>query len=259
MNRSYLFGLMVLLLISVIALPGCQQRPAVPTVAPEPTDPVVVIVVTATRQPTLKPTATLQATITPLPTLTAIVTGTVATTATVKATTAPQATRPPATAAAQQPTAEPTVAAPPTVSVPTNFAAPIVFSPEGTRFSDGNTIKFEFASVGPLAPDQCYRFDMTLGSPTGPGGVGDFWIGICGDQSNAGDRLVFEVKPGRFRDEANYGTLLVSADAIIPATPEYTMQWFVTVVQRLDVTDPIHPTVQALSPASVALQNSFFR
>lgn len=258
MNRSHWFGLIVLL-ISVIALPGCQQRPAVPTVAFEPTDPVVVIVVTATSQPTLQPTATSAATITPIAVFTSVVTGTVTTTATVGATAVAQATRPPATAAVQQPTAEATVQVPPTVSVPTNFAAPAVFAPEGTRFSDGNTIKFEFASVGQLAADQCYRIDMTLGNPTGPGGVGDYWVGLCGDQSNAGDRLVFQVKPGRFRDEANYGTLLVSADEIIPATPEYTMQWFVTVVQRTDVTDPIHPTVQALSPASVSLQNSFFR
>lgn len=264
MNRSHWFGLFVLL-VSVVALPGCQQRPAVPTIAFEPTDPVVVIVVTATSQPTIMPTVTSvasAATITPIQVLTSVitVTATTTTTTTTAPTRAPQATRPPATVGVQdQPTPEPTAEVPPTVPVPTNFAAPAAFLPEGTSFRDGDTVKFEFASVGPLAADQCYRVDMTLGNPTGPGGVGDYWVGLCGNQSNAGDRLIFQVKPGRFRDEANYGTLLISADEVIPPTPEYVMRWFVTVVQMTDATDPIHPTVQPLSPASISLQNTFFR
>lgn len=257
MNRSHLFGLVLLLVLAVVALPGCQQRPLVPTIAPEPTEPVVVVVVTATSQPTLAPTRTAEATITPLPTLTPIVTETV--TATVRATAVGQATRPPATTAALQPTAPPTEAAPPATNAPSNFPAPAVFAPDGTAFRDGDTVKFEFASVGPLASDQCYRLDMTLGNPSGPGGVGDYWVGLCGNTSNAGDRLVFNVKPGRFRDEPNYGTLLVSADSVIPPTPQYVMQWFVSVVRMKDATDPIHPQVEALSPNSASLQNSFFR
>ena len=256
MQRSHWLGFLCIATLCLTVLLGCQQRPVVPTVAPLPTDPVVVIVVTATSQPTLMPTNTVEATITPIPTLTPVVTETI--TATVRATSAAQATRPPATIASQPPTPRATDDAPPATAAPSNFPAPAVFSPEDKAFRDGDTLKFEFASVGALAPDQCYRFDMTLGNPNGPGGVGDYWVGYCGNQSNAGDRLVFQVKPGRFRDEPNYGTLLVSADSVIPPTPQFVMQWFVTVVQKIDETDPVHPNVQALGPASVALQNSFF-
>lgn len=253
MNHTHLLGL---LLIAVFLL-GCQQRPAVPTVALEPTAPVVVIVVTATSQPTLKPTNTTAPTITPLAALTTTVTETI--TATVSATSVAQATRPPATAAQAQPTEQPTESVPPTLPAPSSFPPPAVLAPEGKAFRDGDTLKFEFASVGPLTADQCYRLDMTLGHPTQAGGVGDYWIGMCGNQSNTGDRLVFEVKPARFRDEANYGTLLVSAENVIPATPEYVMQWFVSVVKLVDATDPVHPNVQPLSPNSSSLQNTFFR
>jgi hypothetical protein len=177
----------------------------------------------------------------------------------VAAPTVAQATRPIATTAPVEPTAPATEAAPPTASAPTSFPPPAVFAPEGKAFRDGDTVKFEFASVGQLASDQCYRIDMTLGNPTGPGGVGDYWVGMCGNSSNPGDRLVFDLKPGRFRDEANYGTLLVSADSVIPPTPEYVMQWFVSVVRMVDASDPVHPTVEALSPNSASLQNIFFR
>lgn len=235
---------------------GCQQRPAVPTIPIQPTEPVIMIIVTATSQPTLAPTKTLAATITPIPTLTPEVTATLTATVQAKPTTAP-------TQAAVVPTtlpspSEPTAAAtnPP---APVSFPAPQVFSPEDTAFRDGDTLRFEFASVGPLAPDQCYRIDMTLGNPTGPGGVGDYWVGLCGDQTAVGGRLRFDVKPGRFRDEPNYGTLLSSADSVIPPTPEYVMNWFVSVVRRVDATDPVHPKVEAQSPNSPALQNTFFR
>lgn len=265
MNRYHWLGLITIGIVCATALLGCQQRPAVPTLAPEPTEPVVVIVVTATSQPTLVPTKTSAATITPLPSLTAA--GPITITATPGATSVARATtRPPATTGAPRPTIEsqattapPEPTAPPATAVPSNFPAPQAIAPEGIRFSDGNTIKFEFTSVGALAADQCYRLDMTLGNPTGPGGVGDYWVGLCGNQSNAGDRLVFDVKPGRFRDEPNYGTLLVSADTIIPPTPEYTMQWMVSVVKVTDASDPIHPKVVGLSPGSAGLQNSFFR
>lgn len=258
MKRIHWSGVIVIGIVCMTALLGCQQRPAVPTVALEPTEPVVVIVVTATSLPTLAPTNTVAPTITPIPTLTSVVTQTV--TATVRATTVAQATRPPATTTSAEPTQAATAeSASPTTVAPSSFPAPVVFAPEGKAFRDGDTVAFEFASVGPLAADQCYRFDMTLGNPNGPGGVGDYWVGLCGDQSNAGDRLKFTLKPGRFRDEPNYGTLLVSADAVIPPTPQYTMQWHVSVVEMVDANDPIHPNVQALSPDSASLQNSFFR
>lgn len=243
-------------LLSVVALFGCQQRPtAVPTLAIAPTEPVVLVVVTATSQPTLAPTSTTEATITPIPTLTPQITATLTATVETKATAAP-------TQAAVAPTADQTQSVPtvePTAPPPTNFGAPQAISPQGTAFRDGDTIKATFTSVGPLAPDQCYRVDVTLGNPTGPGGVGDYWVGMCGNQANAGDTLRFDIKPGRFRDEPNYGTLLVSADSVIPPTPEYVMNWYVTVVRMMDASDPVHPNVEALSAPSVPLQNTFFR
>lgn len=264
MNRTRGYGILIIGFLCVVGLMGCDQRPAVPTIAPEPTQPVVVIVVTATSQPTIAPTSTTEATITPIPTLTPIVTpsGPI----TVTATPVVQATRPPATAAAVQPTAEqptgeqPTVA-PPIAVAPSSFPAPVLVAPQGKDFREVDTIKYEFTSVGPLAADQCYRLDMTLGNPDGPGGVGDWWAVLCGDQSAAGTPLFFDLKPARFRDEPNYGSLILSADdpANMPPTPRYVMQVFMSVVRIVDGTDPIHPTVEALSPNSVALQNEFFK
>lgn len=240
----------------VMGLLGCQQRPPVPTVAIEPTEAVVVVVVTATSQPTLAPTPTAEVTITPMPTLTAQVTTTLTATLVTATPQAPTKAAVPPTVA--QPTNEP-AAQPTTMTAPASFPAPQGVSPEDKAFRDGDTLRFDFTSVGPLAADQCYRLDMTLGNPTGPGGVGDYWVGLCGDQSAPASVLRFDVKPGRFRDAANYGTLLVSADSVIPPTPEYVMNWYVTVVKMLDASDPVHPQVQAISPASAPLQNTFFR
>lgn len=256
MNHKHWHGALLFGLLSMIVLLGCQQRPAVPTLAVEPTEPVVVVVVTATSQPTLAPTNTVEATITPMPTLTAQVTETI--TATLVATPTLAPTRAPAAPTAAQPTTE-AVAEPTTVSAPTTFAAPQAIAPKDTAFRDGDTLRFTFTSVGPLAANQCYRVEMTLGNPNGPGGVGDYWVGLCGDQSGAGSALRFDVKPARFRDEPNYGTLLVSAEEVIPPTPQYVMNWSVSVVNLLDATDPVHPQVQAISPASAQLQNTFFR
>lgn len=253
--RAHWVGILCIGMLCM-GLLGCQQRPAVPTLAVEPTEPVVVVVVTATSQPTLAPTNTVEATITPMPTLTAQVTETV--TATLAATPTLAPTRAPAAPTAAQPTTEAT-AEPTTVAAPSTFAAPQAIAPQDTAFRDGDTLRFTFTSVGPLAANQCYRVEMTLGNPNGPGGVGDYWVGLCGDQSAAGSALRFDVKPARFRDEPNYGTLLVSAEEVIPPTPQYVMNWSVSVVNLLDATDPVHPQVQAVSPASAQLQNTFFR
>lgn len=259
MNRSHFFGLMVLLVLSASLLFGCQQRPAVPTTAPEATEPVVVVVVTATSQPTLAPSTTPEATITPIPTLTLVVTQTV--TATVRAgTPVAAATKPAATKAAVQPTAaeQPTTSAPPTTSPPTSFQAPQPSLPEGKTFREGDTISFQFSSVGPLGPNQCYRIDMKLVNP-GVGEVGDWWVGDCGDQTAAGGQVTFKVYNRKQTPLPNYGSLIDNADAQISNTAEYQMFWTVTVVSKVDDVDPIHPKVQALSPASAALENKFSR
>ncbi len=257
-NRGHWLGLVLMTLALAFGVLGCQQRPApVPTVALSPTEPVVVVVVTATTQPTLAPTNTVEPTITPLPTFTPEVTATV--TATLQA----QATITPTQAAAVEPTQAPAQNQPTTAATeappPANFSAPRGVSPEGIAFRDGDTVKLVFASVGPLTRDQCYRFDITLGNPSGPGGVGDYWVGMCGDQSAAGSNLRFDIKPARFRDEPNYGTLVTAADNVIPATSQYIMKWFVTPVKMVDATDPVHPQVQALGPAGLPLENTWFR
>jgi hypothetical protein len=102
---------------------------------------------------------------------------------------------------------------------------------------------------------------MTLSFPGDPNGIPDYWVpkSLCGNQANPGDVLLFELKPARFRDEPNYGTLLSNAEAQIAPSPQYDMRWVVDVVRVVDATDEIHPTVEALSPASAALQNSFSR
>lgn len=254
-TRVQWIGVLALGLL-VLGLLGCQQRPAVPTLAFQPTEPVVVVVVTATSQPMLAPTQTAESTITPMPTLTPEVTATLTVTVATATKTAP--TKAVVAPTAKQPTTQPT-AEPTTASAPTTFGAPQSISPEGIAFRDGDTLKFEFASAGPLMSDQCYRVEMTLGNPNGPGGVGDYWVGLCGDQSAAGSALRFDVKPARFRDEPNYGTILVAADSVIPPTPEYIMNWHVSVVKMLDASDPVHPQVEPISVASASLQNTFFR
>lgn len=262
MNRTQKFAAFAVGLLCLGGLFGCDQRPAVPTIAPEPTQPVVVIVVTATSQPTLAPTSTPEATITPIPTLTPVASQVVTVTATIPATIAVPATQAPPTAAAVQPTVEqPTAEAPAATAAPASFPAPQAIAPIDLFIAPGPAVLLQFTSVGPLAADQCYRFRMSLSYPGDPNSVDDYWVPqqLCGNQSNPGDVLTFELKSARFRDEPNYGGLLEVAETIIPPSPQYDMRWNVDVVRMVDATDPIHPTVEALSPASASLSNTFSR
>lgn len=261
MKRSHRIGLLLGAVVSALVLAGCQDRPAVPTVAVEPTEPVILVVVTATSQPTLAVTNTPEATITPLPSFTPITTATVTPTVAATATRLPTQPPPPTSAAAVV-TAEPTAeAAATTAPAPAAFAAPQGIAPEGIFIAPHDTVKFKFTSVGPLASDQCYRFRMILTAPGEANGVDDYWVpqALCGNQANVGDALTFELKTARFRDEPNFGTLLSAAEAQIPPTPQFDMRWMVDVVRIVNASDPIHPQVEALSPASAALQNSFSR
>lgn len=259
MNRYHWLGFIAPGILCLVALLGCNQRPAVPTVPLEPTEPVIVIVVTATSQPTLAPSSTPEATITALPTFTPVVLTTVS--ATARPVTVAPATRPPRTAAVQptqKPTQEPTSSAPQPTAPPSNFPAPAVFAPEGKNFHEGETVKFEFASVGPLASNQCYRFDMYLINP-GVGQVGDWWVGLCGDQSNLGDRLTFQIFNRRQFAAPNYGSLLDTAESTISVAERYEMRWTVTVVQLVkeNPADATKPEVAPLGPPNSALQNTF--
>lgn len=272
MRKPLLQTSAIAILMAVLVLLGCQNRPAVPTVPPEPTDSVIVVVVTATSQPTLATTDTppAQPSITPIPTLTPIGTAATVTTTIPTATRLAQAsaTRPPATVAGAPtqsagattvPTAAQATVAPTTAGA-ANFPAPVVFLPEnGKAFRDGDTITFALASIGKLAADECYRFSITLAHPAGAPAVSDSWVGLCGDQGNPGDRLSFQIKPARFSGEANYGSFLTRANSEIPPAPQFDMRCSVAVVKILNASDPIHPKVQAISPESAAVQNTFFR
>jgi hypothetical protein len=254
MKTTYWLGLA--LIVSLIGLLGCQERPDVPTPEPEPTEAVVVIVVTATSQPTLEPTDTPEPSITPIPTLTPIATLTV--TSTVPATAAPRPTTAAATSVPAPNSVEvPTQPAPEATQPPSSFPAPLALAPSGLNVTPGQSIPFQFTSVGPLGPDQCYRIDMVLTHPAGSGPVDDYWLDLCGDSSAAGTPLTIAV--GRFTDANNYVTVLANAEAILDPTPFYTMGWSVMVVRIIDASDPIHPTTESLSPASASLENTFSR
>lgn len=270
MNRHH-WTPFALVCIVILGLFGCQQRPAVPTTAVEPTEAVVIVVVTATSQPTLAPTATsdVQPTITPLRVLTNTVAATSVVTA-VRVTATPVSTRvaatnsprpatavAPPTAAVVPATAAPTAVAPPT-ALPAAFAAPSGIAPEGVNFRDGDSLKLQFSSVGPLAGDQCYKLDLFLDN-VGFGSAGDNWVGLCGDQSAPGSRLTFTVLPGRFRNDPNYGTVLNVAESYGPAE-RLNMRWTVTVVHNSGLSsDGVHYNVEPLSPSSATLQNTFIR
>jgi hypothetical protein len=261
MRRTWLPGFITLSLLSALLLIGCDQRPVVPTVAIEPTQPVVVVVVTATSQPTLAPTSTSEPTITPLPTFSPQAPITV--TATIAVPTVSVATAPPVTPVSVQPTVQqiPTAETPSATAVPANFAAPNAVAPAGIFIAPSDTVLFKFTSVGPLAPDQCYRFTMTLSYPGDPNFVSDYWVPqvLCGNQATAGQELEFILKQARFRDEPNFGGLLNNAETQVPPSDRYDMRWWVDVVRIVDATDQIHPTVEALSPASAQLSNTFSR
>jgi hypothetical protein len=261
MSRSWLPGFIILTLLSALLLIGCDQRPVVPTVAIEPTLPVVVVVVTATSQPTLAPTNTPEPTITPIPTFTPQTPITV--TATIAVPTVSLATAPPVTPVSVQPTvtqvATPDVA--PTTASPVTFTAPSVIGPHDIFIRPGDVVKLTFTSIGPLAADQCYRFTMNLAFPGDTNSVNDYWVppSLCGNQANPGDVMTFELKPARFRDEPNYGGLIEVAESVIPPSPQYDMWWTVDVVRLVDATDQVHPTVEAISPSSAQLRNTFSR
>jgi hypothetical protein len=261
MKRSWLSGLFILSLAGAVLLIGCDQRPVVPTVAVEPTQPVIVVVVTATSQPTLAPSSTPEPTITPIPTLTPAAPITV--TATIAAPTASIATAPPVTAVSVQPTVAQvaTTEAAPTTGAPASFAAPNAIGPVDLFIRPGDVVKFTYTAAGPLAADQCYRFIMYLAFPGDTNSVNDYWVPqvLCGNQANAGDVITYDLKPARFRDEPNYGGLIEIAEAGIPPSPQYDMWWTVDVVRLIDSGDPIHPNVEAISPASAPLRNTFSR
>jgi hypothetical protein len=102
---------------------------------------------------------------------------------------------------------------------------------------------------------------MTLSYPGDPNSVNDYWVpaSLCGNQAAVGQGLQFILKQARFRDEPNFGGLLNTAETLIPPSDRYDMRWWVDVVRMIDASDPIHPTVEPISPPSAPLQNTFSR
>lgn len=265
----------IVLLIGLIGLFGCaQQTKPTPTLVPEPTDNVVVVVVTATSQPTIAATVanTVEPTITPLATLTPI--GGAAVTPTVKATAvatkaatkavtvaAPTPVKATEVVSGTTPAAGTPAAGAPTAGAPTGqpavtFGAPILLGPEGKSFHDGDSIKFQFQSSGSLLGDQCYKVDVIIDNP-GHGQAGDSWVVHCGDQTAPGAPVSFILQNGKFQNAPNYGTILPVASGL-GQTDNLILRWVVTVVQNSGQSpDGVHFNTTPLSPPSQPMEDNF--
>lgn len=271
-------GLGIVLFLGVTLLLGCISRPAVPTIPPQPTDSVVIVVVTATSQPTLEATDTPEPSITPIPTLTPIQSATL--TRTIQtATPLPPPTRAATTVRTTAATAVPATAAPaitPTsraliggaTTVPATpqttgvkYAAPVALRPskdQRDRVNSGSDIEFRFESVGPLGSDECYlvHIDMINPNATSGGIAGDDFVSpdvsLCGDQSGQGAPLKLTIFRPTFRNRPNYGSI-VAVETIAP-TDVLTVRWYIRVVKYdASQADPVHNTTP-LSPKSPTLE-----
>lgn len=273
MIRPLTISTFAVLTLGLTLLLGCaQQTKPTPTLVPEPTDNVVVVVVTATSQPTIAttPTSTVEPTITPLATLTPI--GGAPLTPTVKATAAPTkvatkvATKAVAVAAPTVKATEAVTGTTPSAGAPTagapigqpavTFGAPILIGPEGKTFHDGDSIKFQFQSSGSLQGDQCYKVDVIIDNP-GHGQAGDNWVVHCGDQTAPTAPVSFILQNGKFQNAPNYGTILPVASGL-GQTDNLILRWFVTVVKNNGQSpDGVHFNTTPLSPPSQTMESNF--
>lgn len=206
---------------------SCTSQPT-PQPPPEST-PLPIQVVTVVPIPTLLPTVTVPIPTVPPPTPTP----------------APTATR--GAAGAQ---------------VANRIAAPAPLAPQSpTLLKNGNDIKFTFASVGKLEPNQCYLLHVELVVPNLPeGNRGDDFLDTanCGDPGPAGKALSFVLYRGRFTNSPNYGTMLAQIDALAPEARKLKMTWTVQVVQNNGRSaDGVHYNTLALSPVSPVMEFPF--
>lgn len=234
------------LVVAVIAI-GCQSKPT-PTLEPTPTENVVVVVITATTQPTLGPTDTPEATITPIATFTPIALETP--TWTPRATLAPVKTQAPVNTPRPARTPTPTVLAATATQAPANtYPAPQIIGPAaGSTYKDGNAITFQFLSVGQLAPNVCYRVNVEMLNPNATGGgIGDWWLLNCGDGS-AGAKLSLTLT--KFPGQYTYTTIRDEAQRLA-TTQVLTVRWSVLLVQDNGLgPDGAHHDVVPVGPSS---------
>lgn len=161
------------------------------------------------------------------------------------------------------PTAAPTqAAAGPSRPPATRLAAPVPIEPKApTVFKDGNDIKFVYASVGRLEPDQCYLLHIEMAVPNlEKGNRGDEFLdrANCGDQGPAGKELTFVLYRGKFTNSPNYGTILAQMNDLAPEARLLKMTWTVRVVQNNGpANDGVHFNTVALSPNSPLVEFDF--
>lgn len=289
MNRHFRFASIIALLAMTSLALSCQTQPqVVPTIEPTPTDEVLIVIVTATSQPTLAAENTLEPTITPLATFTPVSanapgTNTPAPTARATATRTVRATatdtlRPTATPRVSAtlrprtptPTRAATVAATSRATVPpaseeasptpksqgTNLKypdAPVALRPS-REFRDAvnypNAIEFVFQAVGPLEGNECYRVRASVVDPkvSAPPSNADTFVDHCGDRSAPGKPLKISVLS---KGPLNYGDLLSRAGGP-GSTDLLTVTWSVQVV-RVQEGGAVTP----LSPRSSTLDFDF--
>lgn len=265
MNRHFVVALSLgLAVVSLMAM-GCARQPQT-TPEATPTENVVVVVITATTQPTFAPTPTEtgEPTITPLATFTPL--GLNSPTATPRATATRTPARPPATEstprASKSATAAPPAARPTALPQQNKYPAPAALSPtEGDSFRDGSDIQFYFGSNGPLAPNECYLLHVEMVNPNATsGGIAgdDFFDGAhCGDQSAPGTRLKYVLFRSKFSNAPNYGTIEAQSLAA-GQTDLLKVRWYVRIVQDNGLSsDGVHHNTAPLSPPSATLECDF--
>ncbi len=264
MNRHFVVALSVGLTVESLFAIGCAKQPQA-TTEPTPTENVVVVVLTATTQPTLAPapTETGEPTITPLATFTPLGLNSPTATPRPTATAAPAKTSATANTprAVKSATTAPPAARPTAIASQNKFPAPTAISPtEGDSFRDGSDIQFYFGAVGPLGPNECYLFYVEMMNPNATSGgiAGDEFLdnAHCGDQSVPGARLKYVLFRSKYTNAPNYGT--IEAQAVAAAqTDLLKVRWFVRVVQNSG-SDGVHHNVTFLSPPSATLECDFY-
>lgn len=142
------------------------------------------------------------------------------------------------------------------------LAAPLLIEPKApTIFKDGNDIKFVYAAVGRLEPNQCYLLHIELAVPQlEKGNRGDDFLDTanCGDQGPAGKELTFVLYRGKFTNSPNYGTILAQMNDLAPEARLLKMTWTARIVQNNGPAgDGVHFNTVALSPNSPLVEFDF--
>jgi hypothetical protein len=237
-----LFGVGLLILLSIVGCGSSATPTPAPTVAPQ----VITVVVTATLPPATETSAA--PTITPLPTVNTTETQAAATLA--KPTTAPVTAKP---AATKKPAPPPATATP--TPLPLTLPAPVLIGPnfnpdqgqKDERHFPADDLIFEWQSIGPLSANVCYMIRVDFAP-----GAGDSFLQCdpTWTQKAQAQTVQFILyRPNRAGP--TYGGLL-------PNPPgDLTVKWSVTVVaDQGPGTGPVDPRngvrhkVEPLSPKS---------